>query len=266
MADDLVSTIIPVYNDAERLRICLACLSVQTYSPIEAIVVDNGSADLDAVAAIANEYAFSKLVFEAMPGSYAARNRGIAEVVGEILAFTDADCAPATDWIEQGIAALRLNSECVIVGGAIEITMHNPEHPVELYKRVMGLDQAKFVTRDRYAATANMMTYSRVFERVGLFNPALKSSGDVEWGQRVFAAGYVQVYAPKALVQHPARRSFTLRQKVKVVLVLAFVRWVTIKTLLRLRVGCRKENDEWRVFLIKECLRGHDGVGRALAL
>lgn len=297
---DLVSVIVPVYNDAERLRKCLACLSAQTYSPLEVIVVDNGSDDLAAVERLVAQCSRAKMVGEALPGSYAARNRGIAEARGEILAFTDADCEPVADWVEQGMKALRSHSNCGLVGGAIQIVADDLNHPVELYESVMALNQEKFVTQDHYGATANVFTYSDVVRRVGVFNADMKSSGDVEWGQRVFAAGYAQLYAPRALVFHPARSSFAqlarqasrhaggfydlhcrqadsglkgnlvflkllgfhlmppvmfawkvlfdpelkrLAQKIKVVMTLAFVRWVTVGTLVVLRLGGEAERE-----------------------
>lgn len=203
-----VSVIIPVYNDADRLKTCLARLAEQTHAPDEVIVVDNGSADLAAVEAVVAAYAFVKLTAEATPGSYAARNRGIAIAQGQILAFTDADCIPAIDWIEQGISQLKAHPDCGFVAGAINIFMRDPNHPVELFESVMGLSQQTFVTCDRFGATANLFTRPDVFERVGRFNAELKSSGDREWGQRVFAAGLTQIYAETVCVDHPARRSF----------------------------------------------------------
>ena len=53
-----------------------------------------------------------------------------------------------------------------------------------------------------------MLTCRQVIERVGGFDARLKSFGDLEWGQRIFAAGYRQVYAPTVRVRHPARRTW----------------------------------------------------------
>jgi glycosyltransferase involved in cell wall biosynthesis len=204
----LVSIVIPVYNDADRLMLCLERLSAQTYAPCEVIVVDNGSACLEKIETVVAGCAIAKLLTEPAPGSYAARNCGIASARGKILAFTDADCLPALDWVEQGVIQLQAHPNCGLVAGAIQIITRNLEHPVELYESVMGLSQQKFVEQDHFGATANLFTWSEIFERVGQFNTALKSSGDVEWGQRVFAAGYLQIYASSAIVEHPARHSF----------------------------------------------------------
>ena len=95
MSPKFVSVIIPVYNDLKLLSTCLECLDRQTYpkTRFEVLVVDNGS-DLP-VQPIVSRYSNVKLEKESMPGSYAARNRGIAAARGEILAFTDADCRPS---------------------------------------------------------------------------------------------------------------------------------------------------------------------------
>ena len=213
VSEPLVSVIIPVYNDAERLQTCLDRLSKQTYSAFEVIVIDNGSSDWLAVEAVVDSYLMNhylsvSLISEATPSSYAARNAGIAHAKGEILAFTDADCLPARDWLAQGVSQMQAHPGCGLIAGAIHIVTQNNRHPVELYESVMALSQQRFVTQDHFGATANIFTRPEVFESVGLFNTLLKSSGDVDWGQRVFAAGYEQIYAEAVQVEHPARQTF----------------------------------------------------------
>src|SRR5262245_61424835 len=92
-----VSVIIPVFGDVEPLATCLDHLEHQTYSRacFEVIVADNGCPDL----ARAVRGRDVRVVREPKPGSYAARNAGLAIAAGEIIAFTDADCLPSADWI-----------------------------------------------------------------------------------------------------------------------------------------------------------------------
>src|SRR4051794_296822 len=87
-----VSIIIPVYNDGERLRTCLTALSKQTYPAerFEVLVIDNGSKV--SPGPIVADFPFAKLSIETRPGSYCARNNGLALAKGEMFAFTDADC------------------------------------------------------------------------------------------------------------------------------------------------------------------------------
>lgn len=204
-----VSVIVPVYNDAVGLLTCLHALTQQTYptSRHEIIVVDNGSTD--GSAEVAARFAGVRVASETTVGSYSARNRGIADAHGDILAFTDADCIPASDWIEQGVAHLGRADRCGLVAGRIHMYPRETDRPttIELYEALFDFDQQRFVERGRFGATANLFTYAAVMREIGSFDPALRSGGDRDWGSRVAAGGYAQLYASTATVRHPARRS-----------------------------------------------------------
>ncbi|MBW4517913.1 MAG: glycosyltransferase [Timaviella obliquedivisa GSE-PSE-MK23-08B] len=208
-----VSVVIPVLNDAKRLQVCLQALAQQTYPQtcFEIIVVDNGSEPSEAIAPIVAAFAGITVATEEFPSSFAARNRGITLAKGEVIAFTDADCIPAVDWLEQGVGTLLQTANCGLVAGCVEVFFKNPDRatPVELYERITAFPQQKLIEKYHYGATANVFTFKQVIDRVGDFNADLKSSGDIEWGQRVAAFGYTQVYAKSACIAHPARDSFT---------------------------------------------------------
>ena len=208
-AQPLVSVIIPVYNDAARLGRCLAALQSQAWprDQLEVIVVDNGSTDdlgpvLDAFPGVVRER-------EGRPGSYAARNRGLQAARGEVLAFTDSDCLPEPGWVAAGVGELVAHPEVGIVGGRVDLRAADPRRPtaVELHELLWGFPQEAYVTAERYSVTANLFTRRTVMDRVGQFNPALKSGGDREWGTRAAAAGVAIRFAPDAVVGHPARRT-----------------------------------------------------------
>jgi glycosyltransferase involved in cell wall biosynthesis len=207
-----VSVIIPVFNDNERLKICLEALEQQTYPKnlYEVIVVDNGSEE--DVKSVVSCFGQASTVYEERPGSYAARNKGISVAKGDILAFTDADCIPVPHWIEKGVEKLQSTPGCGMVAGEVELFFKNPSQPtaVELYESIeMGFPQDKFIEDGHFGVTANIFTFKKVIEDVGSFNDILKSGGDKEWGQRVFLAGYKQLYADEACVYHPTRHSFS---------------------------------------------------------
>lgn len=212
-----VSVIIPVFNDAARLAGCLQSLEDQTYpkAQYEVIVVDNGSND--DVEPIVRKFGQARLYREPFPSSYAARNKGIAHAKGEIVAFTDADCIPSPDWLENGVAALLANRGCGLVGGRVDVFYKDPGRPgaVELYDATRGFRQKKYVEVDLYGATANMFTFRMLFEKLGMFDGGLKSYGDVEWGRRVASNGYNLVYADETVVAHPARDTLSaLHQRI----------------------------------------------------
>ncbi|MBD2038534.1 glycosyltransferase family 2 protein [Leptolyngbya sp. FACHB-321] len=212
-----VSVIIPVYNDAYRLSRCLKALEHQTYPKLsyEVIVVDNNSEEN--ISSITELFSQAILVKEERKGSYAARNKGISIAKGTVLAFTDSDCIPVLDWIEKGVQCLLANPNCGLSAGKIELFFKNPSKPtaVEVYDSINFLRQEHYIKALHFGATANVFTFKQMFDVVGLFNADLKSGGDQEWGNRVFAAGYTQVYAEEACVAHPARHELSeLKQKV----------------------------------------------------
>jgi glycosyltransferase involved in cell wall biosynthesis len=202
-----ISVIIPVFNDAERLKHCLAALDQQTYpgDRYEIIVVDNGSTEN--IKSVVEQFPRATFALETRTGSYAARNKGISLAQGPVIAFTDADCVPAQTWLATGVSHLLKTPNCGLVAGRIELFFQNPDRPttVEMYESVTAFQQRKFVEDLHYGATANVFTYKHVLEKAGLFNDTLKSNGDREWGQRVYAAGFKQVYADDLCVSHPAR-------------------------------------------------------------
>ncbi|PSN18793.1 glycosyl transferase family 2 [filamentous cyanobacterium CCP5] len=210
MHNPKVSVIIPAHNDSERLRICLRALAGQSYPrcSYEVIVVDNNSQE--DVKGVVSEFMDVTYSFEGRCGSYAARNKGIALASGEIVAFTDSDCVPSSDWLEKGVSALQKHEKCGLAVGNIELFFKDPNKPtaVELYESVTAFKQKKHVELNHWGATANIFTYKSVIAQVGTFDSTLESGGDVEWGQRIFAAGYAQVYAEDCIVRHPARHSF----------------------------------------------------------
>ncbi len=206
---NFISVIIPVYNDSQRLKLCLEALENQTYSQdlYEIIVIDNNSEEN--IQTAVDRFPHVKLTSEKKRGSYAARNRGITLAKGEIFAFTDSDCIPATNWLEMGIKRLKSAANCGLVGGKIEIFFQDPHNPTaaEIYDAATNLQQKKYIEEYKYGATANLFTWKKVFEDVGYFDSNLKSGGDGEWGVRVYDRGYLLVYGDDVCIAHPARYS-----------------------------------------------------------
>ena len=109
-----VSVIIPVYNEAKYIGLCLTSLTKQTHPAYEVIVVDDGSTD-DTVtivqAFIARDHRF-RLLNQNHQGPGEARNLGAQHAHGDILLFCDADMTFAPEYIEKLIAPI-VHGECV---------------------------------------------------------------------------------------------------------------------------------------------------------
>jgi glycosyltransferase involved in cell wall biosynthesis len=206
-----VSVIVPVWNDAARLEECLRALESQTYPcrSYEVVVVDNDSSE--SIGQVVARHARARLLREVRPGSYAARNAGLAHARGEAIAFTDADCIPAPDWLGKGAARLARGGGRAVVAGSIEIFPRDATaaNAVEQYEMLFALAQGEYVRRYEFGATANLFALREVFERAGPFLAELKSGGDIEWGRRIKGHGYVLEYAEEVRVRHPARASLS---------------------------------------------------------
>jgi len=208
-----VTVVVPVYDDYGPLEACLEALEDQSYPDdrLEIAVVDNGTPESRIPDFPERDSPVRHLNYPE-GGSYAARNAGIEATDGEILAFTDADCRPEPEWLREGVRALRSPPENVgLVGGAVDLYADDPEAPTaaEFWELVSGFPQRHYIRDLHFAATANMLTFRSVVEEVGPFDHELRSGGDREWGERVYEAGYDLVYAPDAIVRHPARRTLT---------------------------------------------------------
>ncbi len=205
----MVSVIIPVFEDAIRLRRCLAALEEQDYPPgcFEVIVVDNGS-PAEPAATPSSRMAL-RFTHEPQPGSYPARNRGISIARGEILAFTDSDCIPHRSWISNAVEAFRNKPEVSVIGGRVAVSPHDwaTATAAELHQATMALNQLRCIHQLQYSVTANLFVKRDVFATVGTFCAELKSAGDLEWGQRASAAGFAPCYVDAAEVAHSARQS-----------------------------------------------------------
>lgn len=98
----LKSVIIPTRNRAERLKNLLTCLSTQTISPDEVIVVDNSSTDETKEVVLSFETKLPvKYLLGRKIGPSFARNAGIRKASGDFLIFLDDDCLVEKTFIEK---------------------------------------------------------------------------------------------------------------------------------------------------------------------
>lgn len=92
----MISVIVPCYNGEKKIKRCLESLLNQTYDDFEVIVIDDGSIDGTVVAVMSLSDPRIKLVSQTNAGVGAARNRGIDEAKGSLIAFVDSD-----DYVER---------------------------------------------------------------------------------------------------------------------------------------------------------------------
>ncbi len=202
-----VSVVVPVFNGEATIAACLESLVAQDYPKdrCEMIVVDNNSTDR--TAAVAQSYPVRYVREDRIQGSYAARNRGIREAQGDIIAFTDADCVASPQWIQQGVAGFT-DASVGGVAGAIQ-----PLPPTTLAQRYAtekgALSQETALRGNSFRPavyTANAFYRKAVLEQAGLFDPTVKSGGDADLAWRVQERLRLGIaFCPEAVVHHEHR-------------------------------------------------------------
>jgi glycosyltransferase involved in cell wall biosynthesis len=181
----LVSFVIPVRNDAQRLRRCLSSIVRNDYPRelIELIVIDNESTDGSARAA----REFSAIVLKVSGESVAAlRNKGARAALGSVIAFVDADHEISGNWIETAVAVLAAPD--VAAAGAPYLTQPSPNWVQQQYD---GL-RTRPIRREEvsWLGSGNLAVKRAAFEAVGGFNPALTACEDVDLCNRLRLAGH----------------------------------------------------------------------------
>jgi glycosyltransferase involved in cell wall biosynthesis len=206
-----VSVVVPFYGiDVSALIKCVGSLLDQDYSKdrITVIVIDNNETASLPASMFGGR---CKLFHEPLPGSYAARNRGVSESFDDIIAFTDSDCVPQRYWISAGVKALKeAATRPVIVGGPIVFGFgsNTTKTACELLDSIIHHRQTEYLFEHGFAATANLFVTRALIFSHGQFDARFLSGGDREFGQRLTAGGVRIVMAEDAVVVHPARTRF----------------------------------------------------------
>jgi glycosyltransferase involved in cell wall biosynthesis len=119
--DPLVSVILAVHNRERSVARAIASVLAQTYSPLELIVVDDGSTD--GTRGVVERFgARVTLIAQPHAGVYAARNTGLRHARGELVAFIDSDDAWLPDKLAAQVPLMRRPGVGLVFGDAVHVT------------------------------------------------------------------------------------------------------------------------------------------------
>lgn len=129
----MISVVVPLYNKARYIKRALDSILAQTVHDIEVIVVDDGSTDGGADVVANSVDSRIRIVRQPNGGPGAARNRGIAEARGEILAFLDADDRWLPGFLARNIELMERYHVSAVSAGYVEF----PENdvPTRVWRR-----------------------------------------------------------------------------------------------------------------------------------
>lgn len=205
----VISVIVPIYQQWDLIGTLFDAMRKQSLPDgmWELIVVNNSSEEIPV---IDNAPENIILLNCPKPGSYAARNVGAKKASGSLFVFTDADCAPEANWLEEMYLEYIRSQDTSLLAGNIVIDQISSgvANIYELFDMATGLPQRHYVNKG-YAVTANLAIPKLIYDRVGGFDEERFSGGDAVFCQR--AAGdhlFELVFLPNAIVHHPARNKW----------------------------------------------------------
>jgi len=196
-----VSVIVPAYNAAATIRDCLDSILAVT-SPaenFELIVVDNASTDQtnDILQSFGRRI---KILHETKRGPAAARNQGLRNAAGQIIAFTDADCIVEKQWLQKLIEPLN-DGSVGAVGG--RILSRQPCNPIEKFgEDIHDHSKAIEVYRPPYVITMNWASRLSLLKELNFFDEDLLRGEDVDLSYRILQKGLRFLFQPDAVIYH----------------------------------------------------------------
>lgn len=183
---ELISVIIPCYNQANFLEDAIRSVQKQTHQNYEIIVVNDGSTDNTSQVAAA--FPAVRLIEQENKGLAAARNVGLSESKGEYLVFLDADDRLLPDALETGLNALRDHPQSVFATGFCKFISSDGEPRRFLFHPTIADETDKYIAllRRNFIWSPSTVMYRRsVFTQVGGFNSDLSPAADYELYLRI---------------------------------------------------------------------------------
>ena len=201
-----ISAVVCSYNGSRTIRQTLDHLVALSYPNYEIVVVSDGSTD--GTTEIARGYAGVRVVVTPNRGLSSARNTGMREATGEIVAYIDDDAYPDPHWLHYLGHAFR-NSEYAAIGGP---NLAPPEDgPIaECVAKSPGGPIHVLVTDDRaeHIPGCNFAVRKSALEAIGGWDATYRAAGDdVDLCWNLEANGYTIGFHPAAVVWHHRRNS-----------------------------------------------------------
>lgn len=203
-----ISVVIPVRNGEKDIGRCLEAVLSQTTNPCEVIVVDGHSADKTVKEA--KEFPV-RVVYEDYGTVGGGRQVGLENAKGEYVAFTDADCIPQRNWLENLVKEFKGN--IAGVGGGIKNVGDG------FWGKTIALIMNTFVgsansvqgrlfKEKRFVKSisgCNSMYRREALVEIGGFNLTLSVNEETELNRRLSRIGEL-LYTPDAVVLHNQRK------------------------------------------------------------
>lgn len=166
----LVSVIIPVYNVKPYLGECIESVINQTYNNLEIIIIDDGSTDASAL--MCDDYKGKdtriQVIHQSNKGLSGARNTGLEQSHGDIIAFLDSDDDYLPNMIETMVQIMLESNADIVVCGYYVCRTENRMNQFENERCFLipdGIKSNGSALRLLFDGTIDVTTWNKVFSR-----------------------------------------------------------------------------------------------------
>lgn len=188
-----ISVVIPVYNRKAQIISTVKSIYCCNYLNFEVIIVDDGSTE-----DLSELKKFKDLIYikQKNSGPGIARNTGVKEATGEIIAFTDSDCIVSKDWLR--IINESLKNKVGIVGGK---TIEIEEKGILKHINILGGEVE--AENNPFCSTNNMGILKKAFDDVKGFDAYFDfAAEDIDLCIRVQSKGYMLMPQKDMIINH----------------------------------------------------------------
>lgn len=202
--NELISVIIPTYNGGKYIISTIVSALNQTYSPIEIIVIDDGSTE-DMADILKPVIGRIQYIRQENCGPAAARNHGIQESTGTYIAFLDHD----DDWLPNNLrdkmAVMKKNPECVMIYSYPELIDASGQVLPYKYNFICpsGWVFEDFLIHNRIATFSTTLICRSIFDKVGMLdeNQEITCCDDYDMWLRIADVDKI-IYSPDKNVRY----------------------------------------------------------------
>ncbi|MCS7469433.1 glycosyltransferase family 2 protein [Stieleria sp. ICT_E10.1] len=206
MIENLVSTIIPVHNRPQMLRVAVKSVLAQTHRPIEVIIADDGSTDQ--TPAVARELVeqhpdIVRYIRHENAGPGPARELGRRIARGEFIQYLDSDDRLLPNKFADQIAAFRKRPDCLVAYGITRLVDRNGKVLADPFKWTSREIPELFpgLLVDRWWCTHTPLYRRSLTDQIGPWCD-MRWSQDWEYDSRIGSLGTKLVHCGTHVSEH----------------------------------------------------------------
>jgi len=201
LPESLVSVIIPLYNQKEYVKRAIESVLKQTYSPIEIIVINDGSTD-NPHEVLDKYFGKVKVIDQKNQGLAATRNIGLKNCLGEYIQFLDADDTILKDKIAKQVKILEKNKDCSLTA-CRAVWVDEEGKTLSVQKKYLNKFPTikEFLMENQFPVHSVLMKKA-ILLKTGLFDEKMNSYEDLDLWIRILLNGYKIICTNHVLVKY----------------------------------------------------------------